>query len=462
MTQGWLYNHQEQSLDGVRQALRSYCRVILQGPTGVGKTRIMCAMAAGAAARRKRAVFVVHRRELLDQASRSLEQLGLAHGLIAPGQPMTQDLLQVASIDTLVRRLDKIMAPALLILDECHHATSATWRRLLEAWPASRVVGLTATPCRLDGQGLGDIFETMVIGPTVRWLIDNGYLADFKVYAPPIGIDTDGVAKRAGDFAKDALARLIDKPGITGDAVRHYQQLAPGKQAIVFCVSIQHSRHMVDQFRAAGVRAEHLDGTEDRNRRRQIVDAFGRGEIRVLSNVELFGEGFDVPAAEVAILLRPTQSLGLHLQQVGRVLRPAPGKESAIILDHAGNCLRHGLPDDDREWTLEGRKKGTAIKAPPVRQCPVCFTCHRPTPQCPTCGHVYGAQPREVEERAGDLEEVNKAEVKRLRRDLQLREQAGAKTIEDLTEIGRARGYQNPERWAEHVWHGRQKKRAVA
>ncbi len=449
--------YQNTMIGNVREQLRSGAsRVVLQAPTGAGKTAVMSFMAARAAERGKRTVFVVHRVELLRQASRAFDELGVSHGLIAPGYTQTRDAIQIASIDTLVRRLDRVACPDLVIFDECHHCAAAKWLRLIEAWAAAKMVGLTATPCRLDGRGLDDVFDTLVLGPSVGVLIDQGFLAPYQLYAPPIGIDVEGVKSRGGDFAKDQAAKAIDKPTITGDAVRHYQRIAPGKQGIVFCCSIEHSKHVVAQFRAAGVRAEHLDGTEDDHRRRRVVESFARGDIKILSNCELFTEGFDVPGADVAILLRPTQSLGLYLQMVGRVLRPQPGK-TALILDHAGNALRHGLPDDDREWTLEGRKKGEKRKVEPtvpIKQCPQCFACHPPAPKCPACGHVYEAKTREIEAQDGELQQVDPEELRRQRK----AEQAKARTLEELIAVGKSRNYEQPVVWAKKVCDARRRK----
>jgi len=455
-----LRDYQQQAIAQVRQALAAgHKSVLLQAPTGSGKTVLMAWMAARAAERGKRTTFIVHRQELLFQASRTFGAMGIRHGLIAPGQTMTRDAIQVASVQTLVRRFDRVIPPDLLIYDEAHHAPSATWRRVFERYPNARSIGLTATPERLDGKGLGDIFEVMVCGPTVRQLIDAGYLSDYVVYAPPVGIDLEGVRTRAGDYAKDQLADAVDKPTITGDAVRHYLRLANGKRAIAFCVSIEHSKHVAEQFRSVGVRAQHIDGTEDNRRRAAIMDRFAAGGIQVLTNVDLISEGFDVPAVEAAILLRPTQSLALYLQQVGRALRPQPGK-TAVILDHAGNVLRHGLPDDDRDWTLEGRprKRGRQEDAPDirVRQCPKCFACHAPAPTCPCCGHRYETQGREVDQVDGDLERVDLDALRRQRR----REVGRAKTLEELEEIAKARGYKPG--WAWHVYRARLRRQGRA
>jgi superfamily II DNA or RNA helicase len=452
-----LRDYQQRAIDDVRQAIAAgHRRVLLQAPTGSGKTVLMAFMASGAARRGKRTMFVVHRQELLYQASATFDAQGIDHGIIAPGHSMTRDPIQVASVQTLVRRLDRVAPPDLMIFDEAHHCPSSTWRRVFQRYPEAKMVGLTATPTRLDGRGLDDLFDVMVRGPGVRELIDTGYLSDYTVYAPPIGIDVSAVRTRAGDFAKEQLAGAVDKPTITGDAVRHYLRFARGRRAIAFCVSIAHSEHVATQFQAVGVTAQHIDGKEDSRRRRRIMERFAAGDIQVLTNCDLVSEGLDVPGVEAAILLRPTQSLSLYLQQVGRALRPQPGK-TAIILDHAGNVLRHGLPDDEREWTLQGRprKRGKGERPPEVRvtQCPVCFACHAPAPICPACGHVYETQGRDIEHVEGELERIDADEFRRQRQ----REVGRARTLEELEAIAETRGYSKG--WAFHIYRARQRKR---
>ena len=218
-----------------------------------------------------------------------------------------------------------------------------------------------------------------------------GGLARYRAFAPAITVDLRGVRTRGGDFAAEAVAAAMDQPLITGDIVAHYQRLATGKQAIIFAVTVRHSEHLATAFKAAGIAAAHVDGTTPKNERRQAVAAFAAGRLRVLSNVELFGEGFDVPGVEAVVLARPTQSLALHLQQVGRALRPAPGKEHALILDHAGNLARHGLPDAPRVWSLD---------AQPRRQ----------REHDDTVGPVHGAERgRELVQAEGMLTEVDRA-----------------------------------------------------
>ena len=315
--------------------------------------------------------FIVHRRELINQSSRAFTGEGIKHGIISANYEVNRTaLVQIASIQTLSRRYHKYRVPSLIVWDECHHIAANSWSKIFSLYPNSVHIGLTATPERLDGTGLDKWFRVMVKGPSVAWLIENKYLSNYKLYAPS-KVDLTNVRTRMGDYVGSELTAVVDKPSITGDAIKHYKKLADGKRAVVFCASIEHSKHVVKQFLDAGIPAAHVDGETDINERDAAIRRFRDGTIKILSNVELFGEGFDVPCIEAAILLRPTQSLGLYLQQVGRSLRPNPGKDYAVILDHAGNCERHGLPDDEREWTLAGREKKSDCLVTAVRISPL-------------------------------------------------------------------------------------------
>jgi DNA repair protein RadD len=423
-------------------------------PTGGGKTVCFSYMAGRAVEKNLRVWILAHRVELLDQISKTLRQFGVPHGVVAPGylgdrrQPV-----QVASVFTLARRLDRYDAPDLIIVDEAHHAiTESTWGRVITAFPNAKLLGVTATPIRLSGEGLGDLFQSMVVGPTMRDLIEQGALSPYRLFAPA-GVDLSGVHSRMGDFVRGELAAAVDKPKITGSAVEHYKKLAAGRRAVAFCVSVEHAVHVAEQFRAAGISAQAIDGGMDRGLRASVLAEFSAGRIQVLASCDLISEGFDVPAIEAAILLRPTQSLGLYLQQVGRALRTFPGKDEAIILDHAGNVKRHGLPDEERVWSLEGapKKKGAQKSEVPVKTCGACFaTVHSAATHC-SCGFEFPVQRREVEHVEGELQEIDLATAVRQRR----QEQGRAQTEADLVAIGRSRGMKRPELWARHVLRAR-------
>lgn len=454
-------DYQDAIIEETRVKLRTNRRVLVQLPTGGGKTVVGGKMIESAASKGHRCFFTVHRRELIDQTVETFNDVGIAHGVIAPGfDPKPLERVQVCSIDTLKARIRKaaksgttlIAPPKFIMIDEAHHAAAGGWKTVMAAYPEAFQVGLSATPERLDGKGLDDCFDDMVMGPSTAWLIANGYLCDYRAFAPSAP-DLSGVHTKMGDYAKGEASGAMDKPTITGDAIAHYQRLARGKSAVAFCVSVEHSQHVAAQFREAGVVAWHLDGGTPYGERREAIRAFRNGEIRVLTNVDLFGEGFDLPSLEASILLRPTKSLALFLQQVGRALRKSPGKEHALILDHAGNLMRHGLPDDERDWQLRGREKEKKKDGggPPIRQCPMCFHVHSPSPQCPQCGHTYEGAPREVAQVDGVLAEVDVVKA----RVANQREQGQARTVQELVELGRKRGYRNPEAWAAHTYTAR-------
>ena len=448
-------------------------RILLQLPTGGGKTAIASFIAKSALSNGKTVDFLCHRDFLVDQTSKTFGRMDIDHTFIASGRWHNEwSPARVAMVQTLRNRVDKIRAPDICLWDEAHHISASGWSYIMNSWPDTTThIGLSATPCRLDGKGLDDHFEKMILGPTIDWLIKNGYLSDYVMYTPSTP-DMTGVKMRAGDFAKNQVGEIMDKSVIIGDMVSHYRRLANGKRAVYFCTSVKHSQHTADMFSAAGIPAIHLDGDHSTFDRKQAAMAFARGDVRVLTNVDLFGEGYDLSAqAEMDVtieavgLARPTNSLGLYMQQVGRVLRPEEGK-TAIILDHAGNLERHGLVDDDREWSLQGvKKKVSSGEASQTKECVKCFARIRiNVSTCSFCNASQGkpkegAGSREVEEEDGELEQVDKDAVKKARK----LEEWHCSTIQELTDLGRRRGYKNPEKWAGFMWTSRiekKKKRA--
>ncbi|HET9109101.1 MAG TPA: helicase-related protein, partial [Steroidobacteraceae bacterium] len=419
--------------------------------TGGGKTVLFTHIAHGAAAKGNRVYILSHRQELIDQISVALDLTGTPHGFIAAGYPTLDAHVQIASVQTLVRRLDRTPQPDLIVIDEAHHARAETFERIIREWPKAKLLGVTATPIRLSGEGLGTIFDHLIVGPSMRELIEGGYLAPYRLFSPPT-VDASGLHHRGGEFVTAEAEALMDKPAITGSALEHYRQHADGLPALVFCVSIQHAKSVADQFRDAGYSAFSIDGTMERTVRRGVVEDFRAGRIKVVTSAELANEGVDLPGAHVGIFLRPTQSLGLYLQQIGRILRPCDGKNHALLLDHVGNCYRHGLPDEPREWSLAGddgeakRKPGVGVR--------FCASCFRALPAqaktCSECGYEFPAKPREIEQREGELAEVTPEMIaKRAER----REQGQAQSLEALMEIARRKGYR-PE-WAQRVLAGR-------
>jgi DNA repair protein RadD len=435
-------------------------------PTGGGKTILFASIAQSADRRGKRVLILAHRVELVDQIITALRQFDVEPDVIAANYQRsggrartTNRSVAVASVQTLVRRLDSYPPPTLVICDEAHHCAGGnSWAAIMSHYPDAKSLGVTATPLRLDGRGLGANFDRLIVGPTVQELIAMGHLVRPRVFAPPT-VDTSGLHVRMGEYQTEETRALMGVPAITGDVLSHYQRHARGLPGLAFCTSVEHAHNVADQFRRAGIAAAALDGGTDTQVRRMAVDDFRRGIIKILASCDLFSEGFDVPGAHVGILLRPTASEGLFLQQVGRLLRPAPGKDSALILDHVGNTQRFGMPDEVREWTLTedmvSRKKKPAMS---VRICPRCFAASPARARVcveKNCGHVFEVAPRqELEERDGELVEMTAADIAR-RRDLQT--QARATTLAQLEEVARIKG--RKPGWALHVFQAREAKR---
>lgn len=456
--------HQEKNIHEIRDEFRKGVLAVLWYlPTGGGKSFAAAFMILTAMETGKTCWFIVHRRELLRQTERQFKDLGIEYGVVAAGRPMQPDkLVQLCSINTLSRRLDKLKRPNLAIVDECHHLPAASWSEVIAKLGRFYMVGLSASPCRLDGRGLGDYFGSMVHGLSIRDLILNGFLSPFKTYAPPT-VDTSGLHVRAGDYKHEELEALMDQPSITGSAVSEYQKLCSGKRAIVFCTSIEHSKHVAKQFKDAGYTAAHIDGTTDDQLRDMIISDFEKGSIKILCNVDLCGEGLSINAIECVILLRPTQSLALYIQQVGRGLRVWPGKEYLTILDHVGSTKKFGFIDDQRDWSLHQTAIKQKKKPPPgVRVCPSCFAASpaRVT-KCVECGHVFEIRERQsVEERQGELVEMTREDMEKARQAREAvieRQKQGMAGIQQLREIARIKGH-SPA-WADRVIAGRIAKR---
>ena len=379
--------YQRNGITAIRALFLQGCRrVCYAAPTGSGKTILFCHAAKKAVENDQRVAVIVHRQELVDQTCAALAAEGAPYGVIAAGYAENLAApVQVAMVQTLVRRPDRLGEIALSVIDECHHGMAATWRAMLELTPKARVLGVSATPERLDGKGLKEIFDALVMGPSVKELIADGWLSAFVVYAPEHVVNLKGARTVAGDYALGDLARRMNDELVIADAVREYRERLGGQSAICFCVTIEHSQAVARAFRAAGITARHIDGDTPAAERRQLIEQLANGEISVLCNCGLIAEGLDVPSVGGVILLRPTKSLALYLQQIGRALRPVPGKARAIILDHSGNVFQHGFPDLEHAWSLDGRpkKRGKAL----VRRCPECgalipISVH----ECPECG----------------------------------------------------------------------------
>jgi len=465
-------------------------RPLLTAPTGAGKTATFSYMMRHAVDRGNPSWVMVHRDLLVRQASRSLTAWGCPHGILSAGGEMDEQLAQVVSIQTLSARLKKgwvpKVRPRFLISDECHHSCSDSWLSVFTSFRDVPTLGVTATPCRLDGKGLGAVFDRLVIGPTTAELMDLGYLVRPQYWGVPLSQlpDLSKVGTEMGDFSKADLAKeMEDRPCLTGDAVAHYKRRADGLKFVGFACNIKHANSLRDAFVSAGIPCEVIHGGLSDSQREDMVERLDRGEIRGLWSVDLISEGFDLPEVSCAILCRPTKSLSLHLQQLGRVLRMFPGKTGAVVLDHAGNCTREGLglAEGDYQWSLDGivKKPKEEEVLTEVRQCSNCFANYLPAPCCPACGHASEVKERVIKLTRGELREIRAAEIaaraeerrkakeaKRLRDEEEKRRKAQARRaqgqardIAALIAHARGTGCKNPAWRARKILWGRQAKR---
>jgi DNA repair protein RadD len=396
-------------------------RPLLVAPTGAGKTVIAGACIAKEAARGGRVLFLAHRRELIQQASMKLYAVGIGHGIIQAGFPTRLgESVQLASIPTLharaVRSTAMDMPPAdLVVVDEAHHVRARSYRQILDAYPEAMILGMTATPCRGDGRGLGNAFNTLIECPSVAELQAAGYLVATRVYAPTRP-NLKGVKVERGDYVEKQLAERMDRAELVGDVVENWFKLAERRRTVVFATGVAHSVHLRDEFRRSGVWAEHLDGTTPAEERDRILAGLAAGTVEAVCNAMVLTEGWDAPSVSCLVLARPTRHMGLYRQMVGRVLRPAPGKTDAIILDHAGAVFEHGFPDGPIAWTLHADQRaenrvhasrGTP-HSPGLATCPECAAVRTEGRPCPQCGWRPRPKPVAVDVADGELGQVDR------------------------------------------------------
>jgi superfamily II DNA or RNA helicase len=394
-------------------------RILLVAPTGAGKTVIAAAIIAALVQDEggRRVLFLAHRRELLTQTSRKLHDFGIDHGILAAKFPARLHApVQIASIQTLDARALRsarmdLPEAEIVIVDEAHHARAATYAKLLDHYPHAIVLGMTATPCRADGLGLGNAFDTMIECPPVQALIDGGWLVPTVVYAP-ITPNLKGIRVRRGDYVESELAGRMDTAKLVGDIVEHWLRLGERRRTVVFASGVKHSIHIRDEFRLAGVMAEHIDGSTPTDERDAILKRLAAGEVELVSNAMVLTEGWDEPSVSCLVLARPTKSLGLYRQTVGRILRSSPGKTNALVLDHSGATFQHGFAEDPISWTLSADERavnethaarGSAPETPGLTTCPECSAIRLAGKPCTSCGWRPVEKPKPVLVAEGEL-----------------------------------------------------------
>lgn len=426
--------------------LQGYHRPLVVAPCGAGKSYLFAEMVRKT---RGEALVLTHRQELKEQHEALFQKLGIENA-------------RVAMILTEANRLGQYPTPSLIVADEAHLSRSNSWMQVIRHYD-TWTVGMTATPVRLDGKPLGDIFDSMVEGVDVKWLIANKNLAPYEYYAPT-AVETDGLRTVAGDFVVTDLEKLMNERAIYGNVIESYRKLADGERSIAYCVSVGHAKSTAEAFNSVGIRAEAISAGTLPKRRQEIMEAFRRGDITVLCNVGIISEGVSIDEVTCCMLLRPTESVALGIQQMMRCMRYLPGK-TAKIIDFVGNYTRIGLPDDDRKWSL-----GEPLKRKPrvdengdfyIRTCNECFMTFKTAPICPFCGTEYPLHPREIKAHEDiELARITAEEMARVETEKKKArmEQGRAQTFEELVAIGKKKGYRNPSFWASQVMRGRKRR----
>lgn len=431
-----LRSYQTQLVNDTRNAFKKHSKPLVVLPCGAGKTVCFADMAHRHIELYNGYVwFLVHRRELIKQTHDTFREFGIP-----------KDNVFIGMVQTITRHPERYKKPTLIIFDEAHHAKAKSWYNIIDYFEGTPMIGLTATPIRRDGKSLGDIFDCLVEGLDSGTLIEQGYLSEYDYYAPHI--DNMEYKLKGVDYDLDDVTAQLLKSKIYGDISKYIDK---GRKTIIYCPTIAFSKSL----ERLGV--VHFDGDTPKNKRDEIVDKFRKGEIRAISNVDLIGEGFDVPDCDTVILLRPTLSLSLYIQQSMRCLRPSPGKR-ATIYDLVGNCYRHGLPTEKRNWSLTQDSKirnASGEEDIIVRRCHKCELIYSGNDRiCPYCGNDNGKTSRQIEEeKTAELEKIEKIEKKKARIEV-----GRAKTLDELIKIGKARGYKNPIYWAKMVLAGRRKR----
>ncbi len=380
-----LYPYQVELIQKIKDSIhKKHKHIVAVLGCGGGKSIIQAAIAKSATDKGNRVLFLVHRKELVAQIKKTFYDMGVDFNLCTFGM-----------VQTVAKRLKTTAAPILILQDEAHHALAKNYRKIYEFFSDAFLLGFTATPQRMKEGGLGSVFSDLIESVSTEWLIQNHYLSPYEYYGMPL-VDTSHLHVKRGEFDSGEVELLMNSNKIYGDTIKNWKEKANGKKTIIYCSSIKTSQAQAEAFQNQGITAAHLDGTTPATERDETVKAFRKGEIQVLCNVDLFGEGFDVPDCECVVLLRPTRSLTVFVQQSMRSMRYMPGK-TAIIIDHVQNHIRFGLPDSKREWTLKEKKKKENNEVF-AKTCPNCFQVVPATVKtCPGCGYEFESQKKERE-----------------------------------------------------------------
>ena len=434
----------DKSIEAFRDGAKGICCVL---PCRSGKSYIMARMIKGA---KGNVLVLAHRHTLINQHKELLESLGVL-----------TDKVRVESVFTEASRLGRY-APNevdLIIIDEAHLSEAASYRKVCNYYNCRRVL-FTATPARLDGKPL-TLADTLITGITADELIRMGAISDYDYYAPDLNLDIENVDMVAGEYNNGQLTELMCQSAIYGDVLKYYRQLGENRQAIAYCTSVKHSEQTAKMFCDNGIAAISIDGSMSQKERNKRMELFKVGKVQILCNCNLISEGVTLPNASVALLLRPTMSLPLFIQQACRVLTPVPHKK-AVIIDFVNNVQKHGMPTEAHSWsltqTVEPRKEFNGDGTLSIRQCENCFKCFKTAPVCPYCGHTYKVTGRELKTirdiELKKIEAIQKEEQEKQKKAARM-EQGNCKSYQELYDLARKRGYKNPAGWAYFIMKGR-------
>lgn len=441
-----LRDYQQDLLDKIFMHLAvGYRRPLVVAPCGAGKSYIFAELIRRT---RGECLVLTHRQELKQQHEQLFRGLGITN-------------VRVSMILTEANRLGQYPTPTMIVTDEAHLSRSNSWMKVIDYYD-TYTVGFSATPVRMDGRGLGDVFDTLIQGVDTQWLIENKRLAPYEYYAPTL-VDTTGLRTIAGDYVVSDLEQIMNERAIYGNVIEAYRKFAPGERAIAYCVSVTHARATASAFNSAGIRAEAISAGTPADRRKKIMEDFRCGQITVLCNVGIIAEGVSIPEVSCVLLARPTNSTALGIQMMMRCMRYLPGK-TAKILDFVGNYLRVGVPSDHHDWSLDKPvpKRRTTDENGNfyIRCCPECFMTFKTAPKCPFCGADYPLHPREIQAHQEiELQRITAEEAARVEQAKKKArvEQGRAASFEELVKLGKSRGYRNPAFWAAQVMRGRKR-----
>jgi superfamily II DNA or RNA helicase len=426
----------DKSIQAFKDGAKGICCVL---PCRSGKSYIMARMIQGA---KGNVLVLAHRHTLINQHKELLESLRVLSNRV-----------RVESVFTEAGRLVQHDPNDvdLIIIDEAHLSEAASYRKVCEYYKCKRVL-FTATPARLDGKPL-TLADTLITGITADELIKMGAISEYDYYAPDLNLDIENVDMVAGEYNNGQLTELMCQTAIYGDVLKYYRQLGDNRQAIAYCTSVKHSEQTAKMFTDNGISAISIDGSMSQKERNKRMELFKSGKAQILCNCNLISEGVTLPNASVALLLRPTMSLPLFIQQSCRVLTPVQGKK-AVIIDFVNNVQKHGMPTDTHNWSLtrsvEKRKAFNEDGTLNIRQCENCFKCFKTAPKCPYCGYEYKVKGRELKAiqdvELKKIETVQKEEQEQQKKEARM-EVGQCRTIAELQQIAKVRGYKQGWVW---------------